>query len=694
MSDDNKSFHEEDSLGKVYDSRLMKRLLVYASKYWRFFVIAVIMLIASTAVDLARPYLLKVVIDDHLKGYTDPMVRFPENSGIEGINHDKWTYKKINMEDVQNNDPVFSIIYFKKTPYLLKNYISGSNNSNLNSTQIEESDGEFSLILTIDGIEYEGKQLDKKSIKAFRANDIKSTKNIGLLLIVLILFGFAFNYIQILILSRTGQTIIYNIRQEVFSHLQKLPLKYFDKNPVGRLVTRVTNDTETLNEMYTSVLVMLLKDVLILIGAVAIMFKMSSSLALITISVLPLVIAVTIVFRIKARGVYRKVRTTLARINSSLSENLSGIKIIQVFGKHRENFKEFKRVNHMHYKAGIQQTIVFGIFRPIIEMLSYMIIAVIIWYGGGRVLDGIIKFGVLFAFINYIGQFFQPINDLAEKYNIMQSAMASSERIFNILDDKPEPDSGTECPSIDTYKGDIEFKDVWFAYNNEDWVLKDISFKIPAGKTIAIVGATGAGKTSIINLLGRLYEIQKGNIEINGIDIKNIKKQCLRSNIGIVLQDVFLFSGTIKDNIKLNNDNITDDQVIDASKHVNADSFIERLPLSYEDEVKERGATYSSGQRQLLAFARALAFNPSILILDEATSNIDTETELLIQNALSKLTKNRTNLIIAHRLSTIQHADGIIVLHNGRIKETGTHNELISRKGFYYNLYKLQYADI
>jgi ABC-type multidrug transport system fused ATPase/permease subunit len=590
MADDNVNINEEEVLEKAYDSKLMIRLLKYAMPYWKFFVIAAVMLLASTLTDLARPLLLQIAIDDCIS-----------------------------------------------------------------------------------------------------KGDTVKLSSIGILFIGTIILGFIFNFIQIYTLTHTGQTIIYNLRQQIFAHLQKMSIGFFDKNPVGRLVTRVTNDTETLNDMYTNVLVSLLKDISILTGTVIIMFNMNVELSLVVLAAVPILIPMTLIFRKKVRSIYREVRVALAKINSMLSENITGIRIIQIFNREKEKLEEFETASNNYKKALVKEVVVSGIFRPSIEMLSGFLIALIVWYAGGKVIDNTIKFGVLYAFINYIGHFFQPVNDLAEKYNILQSAMASSERIFSILDTAQEPDNGTVCNDKKLFKGTIEFKNVWFAYKNEDWVLRDVSFTVPAGRTVAIVGATGAGKTSVINLINRFYEIQKGEILIDGVKITDIQKECLRKNIGVVLQDVFLFGGTVKNNIRLNEDTITDDDIKSASEYVNAGRFIEALPNKYEEEVKERGATFSSGQRQLLSFARTLAFDPSILILDEATANIDTETELLIQDALSKLTRNRTTIVIAHRLSTIQHADNIIVLHKGKIREMGNHQELLAKKGMYYNLYQLQY---
>jgi len=586
----NNPFAETELDAKAYDSRLMRRLLKYAARYWHFFLAAVILLFASTIVDLARPYLIGITIDNFIK-------------------------------------------------------------------------------------------------KA----DVRALNTMGIYFVILIASGFIFNLLQIYVLSFAGQSIIYNIRQQIFTHLQKLPLAYFDRNPIGRLVTRVTNDTETLNDMYTNVLVTLLKDFSILIGTLIIMLNLSIRLTLITLTVMPVVIVVTIIFRRKIRKVYRNVRTALAKINSAISENISGMRIIQLFNREKENFIKFDETGREYYKAAMNEIVTFGLFRPIIELLSSLVISLLIWFGGVNVLEGTLQFGTLYAFINYVTLLFHPINDLAEKYNIMQSSMAASERIFMLLDEPEEEDEGTLVLDMKTAEGDIEFKNVWFAYNENDWVLSDVSFKVPAGSTVAIVGATGAGKTSIINLLSRLYEIQKGEILINGINIKNFTKDSLRRCIGVVLQDVFLFSGKLRDNIRLNESSISDEKVEEAARYVNADGFIKKLRSGYDEEVMERGSTFSSGQRQLLAFARALAFDPAILVLDEATSNIDTDTELLIQDALAKLTKNRTTIVIAHRLSTIQHADNIIVLHKGKVKETGNHQELLAKKGLYYSLYQLQY---
>lgn len=586
------SFHEEEVLGKAFDAYLMKRLLKYAKPYISLIFISFLLLILITLSDLARPYLMKIAIDDYIV-----------------------------------------------------------------------------------------------------VGDKAGLGKIVLIFIAVITGGFICNYTQVYILHYTGQKIIYNMRQELYSHLLRLSLSFYDKNPVGRLVTRVSNDMENLNEMYTAVLVNLFKDLFTLIGIVIVMLRMNLKVALISFTAIPLIFLSAIIFRRESRKAYRLVRVKLARINAALSENISGMKIIQIFNREDYKYDEFSAINDEHRQASLREVFVFAVFRPSMDLIFSFSLALLIWYGGGKVLQNELPFGVLFAFVNYIDQFFKPINDLTEKFNILQSAMASAERIFLLLD-KEEEIKNIEAPKpLGRIKGKIEFKNVWFAYEGENWVLRDVSFTINPGETVAFVGATGAGKTTIISLITRLYDIQKGEILIDGKNIKEVDKYELRSQIAVVLQDVFLFTGDIKGNIRLNNKDINDEKIKEVATFVNADTFIQKLPDKYDEKVMERGATLSAGQRQLLAFARALAFNPSVLILDEATSNIDTETELLIQDAIKKIIKDRTNIIIAHRLSTIQNADKIIVMHKGKIREIGKHQELLDKKGIYYDLYLLQYKE-
>ncbi len=679
---------EEQIMGKAYDSRLMKRLLEYAYPYWKILLVCVFLLLIVTGVDLVRPYLIKVAIDDHINALDKPMVTFSTNQYEEmGTVYNNRRYIRIgNIEEEFPEKQRYQLFEIDDQFYLIEGTINEREEIAVNEA------GQFIEIRNGDKI-LNAQTVDEEVIQNFREQDYNALTRIGLIFLTIIVFGFGINYLQIYLLNKTTQKIIYNMRQEIFSHLQKMSLSYFDKNPVGRLVTRVTNDTETLNEMYTNVLVNLFNDIFLIIGIVIIMFRLNFTLSLISFTIVPIVITAAFIFRSYARDAYRMVRIKLAKINSALSENISGMKIVQIFNQEKRKLKEFMSINDEYFDVSMRQIKIFAIFRPSMDLMYSLALALLIWFGGARVYNEVLQFGVLYAFINYIQKFFRPINDLSEKYNLLQSAMASSERIFKILDtdaDIKEPKNPVSLP--DNINGSVEFKDVWFAYEDKEWVLKDINIDIEPGQTVALVGATGAGKTSIINLISRFYDIQQGEILIDGVNIQNIKKNELREKIGVVLQDVFLFTGDIGSNISLNAD-INQDKIEETAEYVNADKFISQLSNKYEHEVKERGSTLSAGQKQLLAFARALAFDPDILVLDEATANIDTETEMLIQDALEKLTADRTTIVIAHRLSTIQHADKILVLHKGRIKERGTHQELLAEEGLYYNLYQLQYKE-
>lgn len=507
---------------------------------------------------------------------------------------------------------------------------------------------------------------------------------------VVLALSFTFNIAQTWILQKTGQNIILQMRKDLYRHIQSLGSRYFDITPVGKLVTRVTNDVEALNEMYSGILVQLFRNIVKIVGLAGVMLVLDVRLAAISFVLMPLVIGLTVLCQKIARNIYRLYRTRLTDINTFLSEHLSGMKIIQIFGRQERKFEEFHDKNTKLYKAFYREMLMYAVFRPLIYILSILSLMIVLWFGSRNVFDEIISVGTLYIFSNYIRSFFDPIQELAEQFSTLQSSIASAEKIFTVMDEDefiPEIENPKQPDKI---TGKIEFDHVWFAYDGENYVLKDVSFVINPGEKVAFVGATGAGKSSILNLIGRYYDIQKGHIYIDGIDIRQLSKKQLRSAIGQMQQDVFIFEGDVAYNIRLNDDDITDAQVKAAAEYVNASHFIEKLPQGYHEPVTERGATFSAGERQLLSFARTLAHNPSILVMDEATANIDTETEILIQEALEKLMDGRTTIMVAHRLSTIQHADCIMVMHKGRICERGTHRELLERDGIYRKLYELQ----
>lgn len=676
------NFEQEEILSKQYDSKLMKRLLKFAKPYRPYFFVVIVLMVISTVIGLVRPALIKNVIDEDLNGFRKNYVG--SNSKVEPSVKIGELYFTGKDHTTKDNSNTYSLLYYEKKVYLVEGEV------NHNATFKIKEDNKV----------YQGshsyniyKQLNKEEIKALRSKDLNGLAKIVVIILISYILAFLINYVQIYMLQFTGQKIIFNIREQLFKHIESLNLSFFDKTPVGRLVTRLTNDVQTLNEMYTGVLIYLIKDIFMLSGILIAMFLLNAKLALISIITMPIIFITAILFKKYDRAAYRKVRERLSKINAFLSENISGMKVVQIYSKEEKKFKEFDKINNDYKKANLEQLTVFAIFRPTIELLSSLTMALLIWFGGIKVISNELEFGVVFAFVNYITMFFQPIFDLTEKYDILQSAMASSERIFDLMDNDSIIKNPENPVLIEKFQGDIEFKNVWFAYNDEDWVLRDVSFKIKKGEKVAFVGATGAGKTSIISLITRLYDIQKGEILIDGIDIRSMKKELLRKNIATVLQDVFLFTGDIKSNVRLNDNTISEEAVMAACKYVNADRFIEKLPEKYDSPVNERGTTFSQGQRQLIAFARAIAFNPPILVLDEATSNIDTETEVLIQDALEKITKDRTTIIVAHRLSTIKNCNKIIVLHKGKIREEGSHEDLIKKEGLYYNLYKLQYKE-
>ncbi|BCJ96442.1 lipid A ABC transporter permease/ATP-binding protein [Anaerocolumna cellulosilytica] len=549
----------------------------------------------------------------------------------------------------------------------------------------------FLLVLCITGLELYRPVLVGDAIDEFigkgNFNGIKQTAVIYLLVLI---GSFVCNFFQTWILQLTGQSIIYNIRQEVFEHVHKLSLRFFDITPVGRIVTRVTNDVEALNEMYANILVKLFKNLIKIVGLAVVMLSIDIRMSLYSFILLPVIIGLTLLFKTISRATYRVVRTKITFINTYLSEHLSGMKLIQIFAREKEKYEEFKEKSRDLYRANFKEMMVFAIFRPSIYILSIISLVIILWVGGNSVLAGTVSIGTLYIFIQYIGSFFEPIQELAEQLGTLQSAMASAEKIFTIMDEKPMIENPRNPVNLPAIKGRIEFEHVWFAYEEENWILKDVSFVIEPGQRAAFVGATGAGKSSILNLIGRYYDIQKGKITVDGVDISELSTEQLRGAIGQVQQDVFIFTGDIKSNIRLKNDEISDEEVHQAAAYVNAADFIEKLSNAYEETVTERGATLSAGQRQLLSFARTLAYDPAILVMDEATANIDTETEQLIQEALEKLMEGRTTIMVAHRLSTIQHADKIIVMHKGKVRESGTHQQLLNVDGIYKKLYELQ----
>jgi len=634
----------EKDIDKSFDMALLRRLNQYTRPYFIPLLTALVLLMGVTGVDLLKPYIIKVVIDDHIA---------PETIYLEA-------------------DPGGGFLY-QGAAYSL---------------------GEDTSPIRIRDKTFYGPQgetpLTTEEYAAVRSLNTGQIYRFVLIFLGALILGFIFNYLQIYLLNHVGQKIVYHLRSDLFQHVEGLSLRFFEKNPVGRLVTRITNDMNNISEMYTNVAVTFIKDLLLIAGIVVIMFTLSVKLTLVSLSTVILVILASLIFRILARKAYRDVRLKLARINATLSENISGMKIIQLFNQEQRIISEFDAINLDHYKASRREVQIFAVFRPTVNFVYSISLALILFFGGLWVLDGSLKFGVLVAFTSYIQQFYHPIFDLTEKFNIFQSAMASLERIFLLMDEDDRIPRDPRAVPLQGIEGSIEFKNVSFAYKADEPVLKNISFSVNPGETVAFVGATGSGKTTIMNLLTRMYDIQEGEILIDGHPIRSIDLDHLRSHVRTVLQDVFLFSGTIQNNITLYDD-FSQEEVRKVSEFVNASRFIDQLPEGYQAEVTEGGATFSSGQRQLLSFARALIHSPDVLILDEATSSIDTETEGLIQDAIAKLITGRTTFVVAHRLSTIKNASRIILLHQGEIKETGTHDELLKIRGLYYNLYQLQY---
>jgi ATP-binding cassette, subfamily B, multidrug efflux pump len=623
-----KNYHEEEVLGKAYDSRLMKRLLGYLAPYKWHVVVALVAIILKAGADILGPFLTKVAIDKYLAPAAGPSAY-------------SWLGSRLSSQ------PFTGI-------------------------------GQITAIY-----------------------------------VATLLFSFLLEFLQTYYMQWTGQKVMFDLRSQIFRHLQRMHLGFFDKNPVGRLVTRTTTDVDAVNEMFTSGVVSIFEDVFVLGGIIGIMLFINWRLALIAFSVLPLIFFATSIFRRRVRESYRRIRVAIARINSYLQEHVSGMVVLQLFNRERKAYDRFEKINGSHMEAFKDAIMSYSVYYPVVELLSSTAIAGVIWFGGGQVLRNLTSIGTLVMFMQYAQRFFRPIQDLSEKYNILQSAMASSERIFKLLDTPAEVLSPAQ-PQTAIGPGRIEFDHVWFAYRNvpfpedgeellptvsgakpgePDWVLRDVSFALDPGQTIAVVGHTGAGKTTLISLLLRFYDVQQGTIRIDGVDIRQMDLSDLRRRFGVVLQDPFLFSGTVEQNIRLGSSWIEDHQVEEAAAEVNIADFIRTLPDGFKEKVRERGSTLSTGQKQLISFARALAHNPKILVLDEATSSVDTETEFRVREALARMVEGRTSLIIAHRLSTIQRADKIIVMHRGKVREMGTHQELLAVRGIYWKLYQLQYKD-
>jgi ATP-binding cassette subfamily B protein len=516
---------------------------------------------------------------------------------------------------------------------------------------------------------------------------------LALVYFAVIVFGFAFDFGQTYLMQWTGQQAMFDLRRELMAHLQTLDIGYFDKNPVGRLVTRVTTDVDVLNDLFASGLVTIIGDLLMLGFVILVMFRLSPGMTVLMIAVMPFVVLVTMLFRRSASQSYRRIRVAIARINAYLQEHIAGMAVVQLFNREERSYQEFERINRDHMLAFKDAITAYGWFYPVVEFLGMVALALLLAYGGFRIRAGALTLGALVAFFQYGLRFFRPIQDLSDKYNILQSAMAASERIFKLLDTQPAIVSPRTVAPFPEGPVDIEFDRVWFAYNDEDWVLRDVSFRIAPGETMAIVGHTGAGKTTLTNLLLRFYDVQRGAIRIGGVDVRDFDLFALRRHFGVVLQDAYLFTGTVESNIRLGTAGIAERDVRQAAEQVNLLDFIEELPDRFDTPVRERGNGFSTGQKQLISFARALAHNPRILILDEATSSVDTATEMRVREALSRLVSNRTSLVIAHRLSTIQRADRILVMHKAQLREMGTHQELLAQRGIYWKLYQLQYKE-
>ena len=643
--------------------------------------LATVLVLFIIAVELYRPIIIGNAIDQYINGYYHPYVE-ADVSASDAINWNGLVLSRDQAVSKADSASFYQIFLWKDHYYMAENLTRSE------CTALQNADTSVLKNYVREGAQ----KLTSNDLKVLRQNDFKGILKAGILFLLLLFSGFFLNLADTWLLQKMGQQIVYKLREETFTHIHSLSLSFFNITPVGKLVTRVSNDTEAVNELFSTILVKLFKNIVKIIGYAVVMLSINVKMAGISFLLLPLVAILTFVFRHLSRKAYQITRNKITELNTFLSEHISGMKLIQIFAREKEKYSEFEGKSMELYRANFREIMTFAIFRPSIYMVSVIAMILVIRTGSLSVLNGSLSLGTLFVFITYISSFFEPIQELSEQLGTLQSSIASAEKIFSVLDVKPEIVSPAD-PAPVNILGEIEFRHVWFAYEEENYILKDVSFVIQPGEKAAFVGATGAGKSTILNLIGRYFDIQKGQILIDGIDIHEIDLDVLRGAIGQVQQDVFIFTGDIKSNISLNNEAISPDDVRRAAEIVNADPFIQKLPHGYDEPVTERGSTLSAGQRQLLSFARTLAYDPKILVLDEATANIDTETETLITQALARLMDGRTTIMVAHRLSTIQHADKIIVMHHGEIKESGTHQELLAKDGLYKKLYELQLMD-
>ena len=659
----------------------MKRLLSYLKPHKWVMTLATVLVLFIIAVELYRPIIIGNAIDQYINGYYHPYVE-ADVSAPDAINWNGLVLSRDQAVSTADSASFYQIFLWKDHYYMAENLTRSE------CTALQNADTSVLKNYVREGAQ----KLTSNDLKVLRQNDFKGILKAAILFLLLLFSGFFLNLADTWLLQKMGQQIVYKLREETFTHIHSLSLSFFNITPVGKLVTRVSNDTEAVNELFSTILVKLFKNVVKIIGYAVVMLSINVKMAGISFLLLPLVAILTFVFRHLSRKAYQITRNKITELNTFLSEHISGMKLIQIFAREKEKYSEFEGKSMELYRANFREIMTFAIFRPSIYLVSVIAMILVIRTGSLSVLNGSLSLGTLFVFITYISSFFEPIQELSEQLGTLQSSIASAEKIFSVLDVKPEIVSPAD-PTPVNILGEIEFRHVWFAYEEENYILKDVSFVIHPGEKAAFVGATGAGKSTILNLIGRYFDIQKGQILIDGIDIHEIDLDVLRGAIGQVQQDVFIFTGDIKSNISLNNEAISPDDVRRAAEIVNADPFIQKLPHGYDEPVTERGSTLSAGQRQLLSFARTLAYDPKILVLDEATANIDTETETLITQALARLMDGRTTIMVAHRLSTIQHADKIIVMHHGEIKESGTHQELLAKDGLYKKLYELQLMD-